>query len=1649
MPSTLTFPSTAGFRNTLLARNLSPYTVPGVYTPPTQATIVQETVLRDEGVFDSPDNLIADDPFADSLYPLNAYGPTGGYDKNINVGGLSNTQSNLGPYDITSTSLPQQSYSGIGWPPFTQVTAEQNIPALNKYSFTAINLFSTDNKQLVPTFVPYADPISFVPSYYTPYQIMLQDNPTGSDGTLSQDSFIAQLGAKTLKQEFKERIARNILRNTIGRVNLLNAVGDPLQAVRLLQGKTPIIERDWVITRPSNIILEAADFAARLEGVYFPGSVIPGDYFTTDEHNLSSFGQIASAFNGGKDPRGGFLGKVFGRFLSQKSPSQLFINNTGGGQKSQLYYNLGFNRYSPQYDKGLVGTILDKAKNLFNNLLDKPQKGGYYVGSKELDASRIDSPAGEVPLNPFGQETQSPVYGPEVMAKQYEGDLNFKFGLAGSTFYGGGGLDGGIVWTSPKYNNPGFKANVGGDQGPQDSEYDSLVKSYLEKDLSQGTEFKQSSILDQTQRLLDSTPDGAKRLSHVGNAINQLSKVFNDGYKEITKGSKVQTYVNESGAEVGKEYCRVFTKDTPYYAYSHLQKTDGNIRKFNYSVLDNTFNLNIAPFKSTSTTSSTNIKDGRVKKYMFSLENLAWRTSNRPGLTYLDLPECERGPNGGRIMWFPPYDIKFSETITPQFEANNFLGRPEPIHTYKNTNRVGQLSWSIIVDHPSILNVIVNKELKGKKKELINGIVDSFFAGCKKYDIYELARKYNTIPISELFYMQQIITNPNIKPEDVKAVLDYKKPVTDQTIPATPKATTDLKKYLGIGYYFHNDIPGTNPSTTTTANYLDTYNAYLGLQGTYQSNAGDQTKQDQVKSFFDNVIIYNFNQGEKFLNELYNTFEKNKAPNGDTLATVEIVLDGSASAPNTKAYNIKLSSRRISSVQNYLRGWNGRKLEKYLTSGKLKITDGKSEGESAVKVVASGSTGFGPYNCTDNDPATNKSTEIYTTNAMACRRVVIRDIKADVQPPSSIIGTDNTQSTADKKPPAGYVPGVPVPPTITTTQKIKEGISKKILRTLLSECDYFDMIEEQNPMFYDSIQQQIKYFSPAFHAITPEGLNSRLTFLQQCTRPGDTIPVIGLDGKPKYTNAVNTSFGAPPVLVLRIGDFYNTKIIPTSLNISYEPLNLDLNPEGIGVQPMLAKISMNFNFVGGSGLKEPIDKLQNALSFNYYANTEMYDERADWTDDSFKKIDENLVKAILDSTPVVGVNNVENQLQNEGGNTIGTVQSDKVESDLGASGSTTYQKIMDSLVDGGQKYFDSIINKTEQITKDYNLQLYTAFAQDRKFSDGNAREFTTPKELKIYGKPNNIETKINKLFNMIIADIDGFNGFNDGNDKGLQYIKNLYKENFDNSVIKKVKENLKNTVNKVKSSITTSLTSADNEITSTQLELIRILRKIDIVDTKTDGYIKTDQTAEIYNITATTEVQASTPAYTDTYDELVGDYTKAVDDLYSYYNDLKTQGLVEIEFKPDNLRAYKTGFGSDTCCGEAERRFYSVMSKTILNDNTFQTFITDVIPANIANSKSKGETLLDYTKVYYGNIKTSYKEEYDAEQEFVKKFKDSDNYKNKYKTWTPYPKGKVRKFLFSGYVDGTSTQTTAIQDLYKNGNSNTDDKVFNGKNKFN
>lgn len=155
---------------------------------------------------------------------------------------------------------------------------------------------------------------------------------------------------------------------------------------------------------------------------------------------------------------------------------------------------------------------------------------------------------------------------------------------------------------------------------------------------------------------------------------------------------------------------------------------------------------------------------------------------------------------------------------------------------------------------------------------------------------------------------------------------------------------------------------------------------------------------------------------------------------------------------------------------------------------------------------------------------------------------------------------------------------------------------------------FFQMLKENDDIAYNNLIDKVKFFSPAYHSITPEGFNARLTFLQQCTRQGPTVTSSDLG---KKDTAANLAFGRAPFCVLRLGDFLNTKIVVKSVNITYPDSMWDLNPDGIGAQFMMAKVQMNIDIIGGSDLSAPIKRLQNAVSFNYYANTSIYDNRSD------------------------------------------------------------------------------------------------------------------------------------------------------------------------------------------------------------------------------------------------------------------------------------------------------------------------------------------------------------------------------------------------------------------------------------------------------
>jgi len=1634
-----------------MVKNLKKYSVVGNYTPPS-GPLNYEAPINNYSVKDSDDTLISNDPFASKLYPLNTYGPNGGYNLNISFNRPPlPVKPNQGPYKPNESYLLSLSNNFLNRLPKSPAIINTYIP-LGGYKST-YDVIDTINKRHI--FLPYLN--SFNASTYTAYDILKYDNPTGSDGSLSQDSFIAKIGSKRLNFSLSERIN--------------------VETKKTLTGGQIF-----------NITVGSIDsgLQSRLSGSYFPTSTIPGDYFDDSNQPNTLTNQTANALNVVNKLTGGFLGPIL---TTKTKPSQVFINNSGDGQVSLLFNNLSYNRYSPGYDKkgqttsnvgvGITSLLLN-AVNINGDI-----NSTYYVGSKTNEPSSITSPMGAVPITPFGEQSSTPVYGPSEIGQLFEGNIGqLNFGLAGKSTSNGGGLDGGLVWVSPKYkSNAGFHAVPGGGSGSKDDEFNQISSLYSKAE-STNLIFKRSSILDYTQRLVDSADNvsGINRLKHVGNAINQVSKVFNDGYKEITKGSQVLSYLdNTTGNEKGIEYCRVFTKDTPYYTYADLQKTDGittSGRRFTNSVLDNTFNLNIAPLKNPG---STNIQqnskgDFVAKKYMFSIENLAWRTSSRDGFRYDDLPVCEKGPNGGRVMWFPPYDISFNDSSTANWQPTTFLGRPEPIYTYKDTNRTGSLSWKIIVDHPSIMNTIVDKQLKGKSKERIDSIINSFFAGCVKYDIYELAIKFNTIPVNELYTYQQILNNPRLT--DVETVSNIIKnipagnsnnnntPTSDITnnnnnkeVIVDPALDEFKNNYIDFGFYFDNDVPGPSKGTVSNVNFESAYNSYVSTSNIDEYvKISEKTFNDgsekNVKSFFDNFVTGNYNKfcgGDKnFIIDAYNILEKK-------LGTITIIMEGSASATASNDYNALLSQRRIDSVRKFFetKEVGGKSLGKFL--GKtFNIKSATGRGEDTVipksytidnKEINDSPTGQ-EVNCNqdikDKNGVVTSNSQKYSTSAMACRRVKIKEIKIDPIPETK---KDSTLPKEVVKPETATTQAIPSPkpqPTVSIEKKLKEGLSKKILRNLLSECDYFEVIKESDPMIYTSIKEKIKYFNPAFHSMTPEGLNARLVFLNQCMRPGETIPIIGTDGKPKNSDAMNTSFGAPPVLILRIGDFYNTKIIPNNLSITYDPLLFDINPEGIGVQPMIAKVTLTFNMIGGMGLAKPVEQLQNALSFNYYANTEIYDERATPTEDT-SAIDKKVLDALLAKQPPVTVNNVVDNKQNDAASTIGEIISTVPLNANGETGEISYKTIMDKLLDNTKTYFTNIYNTLEEIVKQTNYGVLQTINRERNFKEGTLETNSPAVKNKtyIYGKPSNVSGSLDNLFNLAISDISS--GVN-------PIISKLTNEKFtDESVITIIKNNLITYIRNVKSSMVLDVNNiVNNKLSTPQQEYIQYIRKLNFVNSLSDGKLLETGVPKIYNISKTDKVTNTGPnvVYADTYEEFYGDYLTVYIQLEEYLITLSNKQIIPVTTVTDGSFTPISKFNGS----REDMTFFMVISRIFMDKNKVDDFKKQIMTANVKNVTKPKKLEKTFNKIVDDLVDT-YSDEVKSEEKLYSKFKTDSEFTKYTKDIETllYKKGKTRVFNFTTVPDPAKkdTQEKALKDLYAPLNPNTDVKTFDGKVKFN
>ena len=749
---------------------------------------------------------------------------------------------------------------------------------------------------------------------------------------------------------------------------------------------------------------------------------------------------------------------------------------------------------------------------------------------------------------------------------------------------------------------------------------------------------------------------------------------YHHQYDRVNK--LIRPFVDEKGA-MSVENVQFMNKDIR--AHSSLTSKNDTLDGGKYlaenTVLANSGFVNIVPSNDVNNTVA-------IKKCMFSIENLAWKDvlKNDSNLA----PE-QRGPNGGRIMWFPPYDLDFQENVTVDWDPNDFIGRGEKVYTYKNTTRTGTLSFTLLIDHPGVIDAIKNKTKYNSEEEDYQAIL-RYFAGCgtledwmtEDVSIEKGEEKDNNsdegkqVPSEETTKLLKFyVYYPNNYSGNSKKISENEWTVLGNS-------DEDWYYYLLMGNGTGVDMYGVwngyetsqyplgkaKEGTTINPNPYSKDCSQWQLRtetvsgGPYNYRVDFDLRQPLVyqKNYIDDASFkLNSQVNEAVSVEATNSFAEvivalmlnnqlsDEEKNANRIAEhcnldmervkelmkvfkskiYSMTVKGAATKQDSKvrsgctvSNDVMLARRRASSISTLLQNAlidnteneEGIKISDrdIIEIPKLKdmtdvnTIDAKSQRYAVVEIE------YNAAEITKLSDANNDETNGLSSTISENKEAIVDSMYAE-DPQGIITETGMVSVKRDRK---VEEQEAAKKPTKEEVALIKNVYYQKLRYE--TEADYFDKLSITDPFTFENLKKRFKYFTPAFHSISPEGFNARLTFLQQCTRQGHTIEHSSKI-KDYDTPAGNLAFGRMPVCVLRLGDFINTRILINNLTINYqkEGMQWDLNPEGAGVQPMYATVSLGIVILGGQSLSGPISRLQNAVSFNYYANTGVYDNRAD------------------------------------------------------------------------------------------------------------------------------------------------------------------------------------------------------------------------------------------------------------------------------------------------------------------------------------------------------------------------------------------------------------------------------------------------------
>ena len=568
------------------------------------------------------------------------------------------------------------------------------------------------------------------------------------------------------------------------------------------------------------------------------------------------------------------------------------------------------------------------------------------------------------------------------------------------------------------------------------------------------------------------------------------------------------------------------------------------------------------------------------KNLMFSIENLAIGVISKGDYGIIDdeqgspIPLSEVGPFNGRIMWFPPYNLEIVETATAKFEPTVMIGRNEPLYNYQNSERSATITFSLLVDYPEHLRNYLSTT--GRNKD-----ISEFFAfggDLLETKVDELTIHNYELRIKEI---QGEIEKEKGKTELVEPKFTEPTPIRISFPNDAPRVNDNLNTIFDTMYRGAYEVWLDTPSymiNDTTAFGINKFTYFIS--GITENNTLDPGIANAFSQY--NAIGVNDQFGENLLNkQLREIFE-----NEDLRRICSVYVYGGASKLYTElnpddieegeAYNLALGKRRADATI-------------ILIKKRLEAMFGKSVADGIEVTYDRIGSSVGDREALDEN-ATKVAIPEYNTKLERFALISIKRNNKSIEKKEVRLTPDAERVIREKQWEIELI-----------YTKINE-LRSKTNDNVFKERTGAQTNEGDGAILGGFKSVSGNYYYPVFHTQTPEDFHKRLTFLHQCTRQGAAKRYSDIDGNGKL-RARNSVFGRQPICVLRIGDFFYTKIIIESLNIDYNDTTWDMNPEGFGMQPMIANITLNIKIMGGQSLKGPIDALQNAVSFNYYANS--------------------------------------------------------------------------------------------------------------------------------------------------------------------------------------------------------------------------------------------------------------------------------------------------------------------------------------------------------------------------------------------------------------------------------------------------------------